>query len=131
MVTSCFLSRSKMHFVDLAGSERVCKTGVKGLQLSEAKYINLSLHYLEGVIIALNQHNQTTGRIHAQTAPSGVSKSWSASYKRPYSAADVSGKPRHIPYRNSLLTMLLKDSLGMLFLCTCIGLSSVLVQAMD
>lgn len=102
-----------MHFVDLAGSERVCKTGVKGLQLSEAKYINLSLHYLEGVIIALHQDSVSTGRTNAYTAPAGVSKSWSASAnKRPYSAADVSGRPRHIPYRNSLLTMMLKDSLG-------------------
>ena len=47
--------RSKLHLVDLAGSERVSKSGIKGLQLLEAKYINLSLHHLEGVIIALHQ----------------------------------------------------------------------------
>ena len=41
--------------MDLAGSERVSKTGTIGLQLSEAKFINLSLHYLEGVIIALQK----------------------------------------------------------------------------
>jgi len=35
--------------VDLAGSERVGKTNVGGTLLTEAKYINLSLHYLEQV----------------------------------------------------------------------------------
>ena len=39
--------RSKFHLVDLAGSERVKKTGVEGTVLREARYINLSLHYLE------------------------------------------------------------------------------------
>ncbi|XP_048048317.1 kinesin-like protein KIF6 [Megalobrama amblycephala] len=41
---------SKLHLVDLAGSERVGKTGVGGQILTEAKYINLSLHYLEQVV---------------------------------------------------------------------------------
>ncbi len=49
----CF--RSKLHLVDLAGSERVAKTKIHGQQLNEAKFINLSLHHLEGVIIALQQ----------------------------------------------------------------------------
>lgn len=39
--------RSKLNLVDLAGSERVNKTGIEGKELKEAKYINLSLHYLE------------------------------------------------------------------------------------
>ena len=39
--------------VDLAGSERVSKTRVDGSILREAKHINLSLHFLEQVIIAL------------------------------------------------------------------------------
>ena len=39
--------RGKLHLVDLAGSERVGKTDVAGMRLTEAKYINLSLHYLE------------------------------------------------------------------------------------
>jgi kinesin family protein 6/9 len=42
--------RSKLHLVDLAGSERVSKTHVEGLILKEAKYINLSLHFLEQVL---------------------------------------------------------------------------------
>lgn len=38
---------SKLHLVDLAGSERIGKSQVEGLLLNEAKYINLSLTYLE------------------------------------------------------------------------------------
>lgn len=73
--------RSKLHLVDLAGSERVSKTKVDGQILREAKYINLSLHFLEQVIIALQERSQ--------------------------------GKPReHIPYRNSMMTSMLRDSLG-------------------
>ncbi len=45
--------RSKLNLVDLAGSERVSRTGIDGGILKEARYINLSLHYLEQVIIAL------------------------------------------------------------------------------
>lgn len=46
---SATLRCSKLHLVDLAGSERVAKTGMGGQLLTEAKYINLSLHYLEQV----------------------------------------------------------------------------------
>lgn len=46
---SATIRRSKLHLVDLAGSERVGKTGIGGHLLTEAKYINLSLHYLEQV----------------------------------------------------------------------------------
>ena len=70
--------RSKLNLVDLAGSERIGKSGAQGKQLTEAKHINLSLHYLEAVIVSL-QHSQ---------------------------------RKRHIPYRNSLLTKVLRDSLG-------------------
>ena len=45
--------RSKLNLVDLAGSERVKKTGIDGVTLVESKHINLSLHYLEQVIVAL------------------------------------------------------------------------------
>ncbi|KAM9241330.1 kinesin-like protein KIF6 [Leptosomus discolor] len=74
---SATVRRSKLHLVDLAGSERVAKTGVGGHLLTEAKYINLSLHYLEQVIIALAEQNRS-----------------------------------HIPYRNSMMTSVLRDSLG-------------------
>lgn len=70
------IRKSKLHLVDLAGSERVYRTKIDGLTLSEAKYINRSLHFLEQVILSLQQ-----------------------------------GKS-HVPYRNSMLTMILRDSLG-------------------
>lgn len=50
------MKKSKLNLVDLAGSERVKKSGIDGITLVEAKYINLSLHYLEQVIVALQVH---------------------------------------------------------------------------
>ena len=44
---------SKIHLVDLSGSERVGKTHAKNQLLREACSINLSLHYLERVIVCL------------------------------------------------------------------------------
>ncbi|XP_073783383.1 kinesin-like protein KIF6 isoform X1 [Danio rerio] len=81
---------SKLHLVDLAGSERVGKTGVGGQILTEAKYINLSLHYLEQVIIALSEKDRS-----------------------------------HIPYRNSMMTSVLRDSLGGNCMTTMIATVSV------
>lgn len=72
--------RAKLHLVDLAGSERISKTGVEGNLQKEARYINLSLFYLEQVIVALHNKSQ--------------------------------GKGAHIPYRNSMMTSVLRDSLG-------------------
>ena len=74
---------SKVHLVDLSGSERVGKTGINGVLLKEACYINLSLHYLEQVINSLQ-------------------KKMSAPNPEEY----------FVPYRNSLMTMVLRDSLG-------------------
>lgn len=71
------IRKAKLHLVDLAGSERIGKTGVVGNLATEAKYINLSLHYLEQVIVALGERSRT-----------------------------------HIPYRNSMMTSVLRDSLG-------------------
>jgi kinesin family member 6/9 len=50
---SDLVRKAKLNLVDLAGSERVSRTNSDGMLLKEAKYINLSLHYLEQVIIAL------------------------------------------------------------------------------
>ena len=55
--------------VDLAGSERVAKTGVEGQQLSEAKFINLSLHHLESVIVALQKETSQNTAAFTRSRP--------------------------------------------------------------
>jgi len=67
---------SKLHIVDLSGSEKPSKTPLSGIRMTEALNINVSLFYLEQVIIEINN------------------------------------KSRYIPYRNSMMTMCLRDSLG-------------------
>jgi len=46
---------SRIHLVDLSGSERIKNTGVEGKLEKEARGINLSLHFLEHVIVCLNK----------------------------------------------------------------------------
>ena len=67
---------SKLHIVDLSGSEKPFKTNLSGIRMTEALNINVSLFYLEQVIIEINN------------------------------------KSSYIPYRNSMMTMCLRDSLG-------------------
>lgn len=71
--------------VDLAGSERADATGATGQRLKEGAHINKSLVTLGSVISALSE---------LSVEPNGHKK------------------PAFIPYRDSVLTWLLKDSLG-------------------
>uniref|UniRef100_A0A8C9ZHD3 Kinesin family member 13B n=1 Tax=Sander lucioperca TaxID=283035 RepID=A0A8C9ZHD3_SANLU len=73
---------SKLSLVDLAGSERAAKTGAAGERLKEGSNINKSLSTLGLVISAL--------------ADQGAGKN----------------RSKFVPYRDSVLTWLLKDSLG-------------------
>lgn len=77
---------AKISLVDLAGSERATSTGATGARLKEGAEINRSLSTLGRVIAALA--DLSTGKKKKGTA-----------------AAQV-------PYRDSVLTWLLKDSLG-------------------
>lgn len=80
---------SRISLVDLAGSERANSTGATGQRLKEGANINKSLTTLGKVISALAAQS---------SAP--------AKGKKKAAAADF------IPYRDSVLTWLLKDSLG-------------------
>ncbi|XP_043272299.1 kinesin-like protein KIF16B isoform X2 [Venturia canescens] len=79
---------SKVHLVDLAGSERANATGATGQRLKEGAHINKSLVTLGSVISALAEVSSASGD------------------------SNSSRKNVFIPYRDSVLTWLLKDSLG-------------------
>ena len=83
--------KAKFTCVDLAGSERAAKTHPEGLQLEEAKSINLSLSALGNVIAALSD-------------PSA--------YAQVSSGATPTSAPRQqnvfVPWRDSKLTRLLQ-----------------------
>ncbi|OXA56707.1 Kinesin-like protein KIF1A [Folsomia candida] len=81
---------AKISLVDLAGSERADSTGAKGTRLKEGANINKSLTTLGKVISALAEN-------------SSAKKSTSSSGKK---------KAEFIPYRDSVLTWLLRESLG-------------------
>ncbi|XP_032070375.1 kinesin-like protein KIF16B isoform X2 [Thamnophis elegans] len=79
---------SKIHLVDLAGSERADATGATGVRLKEGGNINKSLVTLGNVISALADISQDA------------------------SNPLIKKKQVFVPYRDSVLTWLLKDSLG-------------------
>lgn len=72
----------KLNLGDLAGSEKVGKTGATGTTLEEAKKINQSLSALGNCINALTKEGA------------------------------AGGGPSHVPYRDSKLTFILRESLG-------------------
>uniref|UniRef100_A0A8C7I0M1 plus-end-directed kinesin ATPase n=1 Tax=Oncorhynchus kisutch TaxID=8019 RepID=A0A8C7I0M1_ONCKI len=80
---------SKISLVDLAGSERADSTGAKGTRLKEGANINKSLTTLGKVISALAE---------VDSAPNKNKK------KKKVES--------HIPYRDSVLTWLLRENLG-------------------
>ncbi|GMI18270.1 hypothetical protein TrLO_g2766 [Triparma laevis f. longispina] len=76
----------KLNIVDLAGSERVQMSGVVGEALAEASAINASLSALGDVLNSLSKMHR--------------------------GSATPKKKAQYVPFRNSKLTHVLKDSLG-------------------
>ena len=97
--------RSKLALVDLAGSERVLRSGIEGTMLREARHINLSLHFLEQVIVALQV------RLQILSLPI-LSANIVAHIPFGPQERSQGSRRMHVPYRNSLMTTVLRDSLG-------------------
>lgn len=85
---------SKISLVDLAGSERANSTGAQGTRLKEGANINKSLTTLGKVISALAEMSSNLKKTMGSS--SSISKK----------------KIEFIPYRDSVLTWLLKENLG-------------------
>ena len=90
--------KGKLLLVDLAGCERVGKSGAEGTTLDEAIAINLHLHALGKCIAALALNGADSNSTNIEKTNDGSS--------------NISPTHVHVPYRESKLTRLLKDSLG-------------------
>lgn len=124
-------SNSKAMFIDLAGSERLKKSGSHGTTAGETREINKSLFTLGKVIAALSERRGAPGgpapRSGAAFAASTAGGGGGGSPRSTISSSSVRGgggggglgatsgggpDDAHIPYRDSKLTRLLRDSLG-------------------
>lgn len=99
-----------MKLIDLAGSERVSMSEVKGSSLVEAQNINLSLTLLGDVLNSLSKYHRASARSSSAGGAEGAGSAFGAPPAGGGRGA-VGEKP-FVPYRNSKLTYLLKDSLG-------------------
>ena len=99
---------SKINLVDLAGSERVEVSGVTGINFKEAININKSLSTLGLVISKLASKATISKPISNEIKVIKTIKKY-GSLKKPTNAITM---PDHIPFRDSVLTWILKESLG-------------------
>ena len=100
-----------MHLVDLAGSERLAMSGAEGETLLETQNINLSLTSLGDVLSALSKNAAVWNQISNATNTKNHKLSMKQVRERKESI--LANHPLvPVPYRNSKLTHLLKDSLG-------------------
>lgn len=104
---------SKFHLVDLAGSERVQNTGATGRMLRQSIAINRSLFVLRKVIKSLsviNRKQKEAGKLGLRGRREAIK--------------NIKKLRRTVPYRDSVLTRLLKNSLGgnsLTLMVACLG----------
>ncbi|CAM9449629.1 unnamed protein product, partial [Ectocarpus sp. 13 AM-2016] len=103
------VSIGKIQLIDLAGSERVSMSEVEGSSLVEAQNINLSLTLLGDVLNSLSKYHRASAR---SSSAGGVEGAGLSSGAPPAGGGRAVGEKPFVPYRNSKLTYLLKDSLG-------------------
>ena len=120
------LQVAKMSLIDLAGSERASSTHAKGERLREGANINRSLLALINVLNALadakvKPHRPGvllrvgTGGLKPKFLPSSPGSqpgSVQSGCLTPCPLLSPQGRKSHVPYRDSKLTRLLKDSIG-------------------
>jgi hypothetical protein len=110
------VTSAKLVLVDLAGSELVSKSSLSGQQLEEAKTINKSLSALGQVITALTAASTSSHHQHHHGTAPGASASGGAGARGgkglPTAPVPRTLIPAHVPFRNSKLTFLLRDSIG-------------------
>ncbi|KAI8799577.1 hypothetical protein BJ742DRAFT_765031 [Cladochytrium replicatum] len=101
---------ARISLVDLAGSERADATGATGQRLKEGANINKSLTTLGKVISALaDASSSPLGNRRASFLNDGAPRQEN---KRLSVMKRASAQQIHIPYRDSVLTWILKDCLG-------------------
>jgi hypothetical protein len=107
------LRLGKIHLVDLAGSERLSETKAEGEAMTETQNINKSLLALGEVLhaLALNASIQLKNVRKRSLGGEATARPRSISFTAAADPAPAVGE-MHVPYLNSKLTHLLKDSLG-------------------
>lgn len=92
---------ARLNLVDLAGSERVKQSGASGQSLKEAQFINSSLFTLVRVVDSLTNNKERS--VQSQLFSEEIFT---------ILLSLITFVDKHIPYRDSKLTWLLKDSIG-------------------